>query len=59
MGAHANFFFWLDTGSAFALLVFSSCVKVFRINPEFKILRLTFHGSQADFPWKVSLKMLN
>ena len=34
----------------------------FRIIPEFRILRLTFHRNQdfeADFPLKVSLKILN
>ena len=52
-----------------------SWVKVFRITPEFSILRLTFHDFEAnfpqhfeadfpqhfeaDFPQKVSLKVLN
>ena len=48
-------------------------VKVFKIIPEFKILRLTLHRNmgesfqdyssiqdyEADFPKKVSIKMLN
>ena len=36
-------------------------MKAFRINPEFRILRLTFRRKdfEADFPQKVSLKILN
>ena len=37
-----------------ALLTYQAWEKVFRIIPEFRILRLT-----ADFPQKVSLKLLN
>ena len=58
-----NIIFSLDTWDTyFIFLLFllilsaiwlNSWVKVFRINPEFRILRLTFHRK------KVSLKMLN
>ena len=50
---------WLTiSNKRFLKNIESTWVKVFRIIPEFRILRLTFCG-EADFPQKVSLKMLN
>ena len=35
----------------FKSFIMATCVKVFRINPEFRILRLTFHRKSASKCW--------